>query len=136
MLNEHYFRSREQAEAYLSQHGIIAIITEYTIFKLDAETDRVIFRCLHNKHTFEVLYEQIQSTVSAKKRDFTEALLSTVITYCTLIAKEEGTLSYPVCAFEEIDDLLDWFLAWQKYSEDERLEYLEGLEEENEELEE
>ncbi len=128
MLYTHSFRSRAQAESYLSKHAVIAVITEYTVFKLDAETDRVVFRCLQNQYTFEVPYEQIQATVNARKRDFTDDFLSTVITYCALIAEKQGSASYPVCAFEEMDDLLDWFLSWQKYSVEERIEYLEDLE--------
>lgn len=127
MLNQSYFASREQAESYLSQHKILAIITEYTVFKLEADTEAVVFKCLQNKYTFEVPYRKIQETLHTQPRDFTEAFLATVITYCALASDEQGRTSYPVCVFEQIDDLLDWFLAWQQYTEEERLDYLENL---------
>ncbi len=127
MLNQSYFASREQAEAYLSQHKILAIITEYTVFKLEADINAVVFRCLQNQYTFEVPYQKIEETLHTQRRDFTEAFLATVITYCALEANEQGSIAYPVCVFEQIDDLLDWFLAWQHYSEEERLDYLAKL---------
>lgn len=126
MMTEKYFNSERRTKEFLNER-IIGIITEYTIFKLNLSKDRVIFQCLQNQYSFDVLFKDMQREVNAKDNDFQEAFLATVITYCSLIEGNKDKRLYPVCEFETMDDLLDWYLDWQQCSHHERLEFLEEL---------
>lgn len=126
MMKESFFQSKAQAES-LIQGRVIAVVTEYTIFKLDLEQDRVIFGCLQNIHSFSIPFQLIQGEIKASKRDFSEAFLETLVTYCSVVSPHLEKRAYPLCEFKDMDDLLDWFLDWQAFEEEERIEYLEQL---------
>lgn len=126
MLNNAYFSSKIQVEQ-LIQGRIIAIITEYTIYKLDIFSDKVVFSCLQNEYTFEILFKELQEELKLRPRDFNESFLDTLVTYCAVVSDQEPRMPYPVCEFESLDKLLDWYLQWQCFSEEERLDFLKNL---------
>ncbi|MCU0444819.1 MAG: hypothetical protein MUE85_07855 [Microscillaceae bacterium] len=126
MLNELDFSEEDFAKNLLSQK-IIAIITEYTLFKLDLLSDRVVFRCLKNKFTFEILFVKIAQELRLKPRELKEFLLDSVVTYCAVQSTKPPQLLYPICEFDTLDELWDWFNAWEKLSEREKLAYLKKI---------
>lgn len=126
MIQETFFQSKAQAEA-LIKGKIIAVITEYTIFKLDLDTERVIFKCLQDMYNFDIPFKVIQDEIRATAQDFSQAFLQTLVTYCAVASPQEEKRAYPLCEFENIDALLDWFLDWMKFDETARLDYLEDL---------
>ena len=126
MLNKAYFNTKIQVEK-LIQGKIIAIITEYTIFKLDLATDRVIFNCLKDEYTFEIFFKELKDELNLKNQDFHDSFLESLIAYCAVVSEPETRMPYPVCEFEDFDTLLDWYLNWQCYTEPERLDFLKNL---------
>ncbi len=126
MITNSYFHSQTWTEALLKDR-VIAVVTEYTIFKLDLAADRVLFNCLLGEYSFEIVFEEIQKELNSKQLDFSEAMLETIITYCAVISKVPDKMLYPVCEFDTLDDLFDWFLQWANCSEEERREFLEEL---------
>ncbi len=126
MINASFLKSRAQVQSFIGER-ILAVVTEYTIYKMDLELDRVVFRCLQGENTFHILFQSIQEELNANFRDFSEAFLETIISYCAVVSQENGRLTYPVCEFSTWDDLLDWYAIWLTYPEPERLKYLESL---------
>lgn len=127
MLNiNNFFLSREQAEELLS-NKILAVITEYTIFKLDLQIDRVMFRCLLNQYTFSIFFEAIQQEVKASEEDLQQFFWDALITYCAVNSEAKQKRSYPIGEFEDYDELLDWFLLWKNCSPQERIEFIENV---------
>ena len=120
------FRSETWVRDFL-KNRIIAIITEYTIFKIELGNLEVIFHCLKDEFTFSISFEEIQKELKSRKEDFSEIFLDTLITYCAVISKKKPDILYPVCEFDTIDDLLDWSLEWEKLDEKEKLVYLKKL---------
>lgn len=126
MLTELDF-SEEDFANHLLRHKIIAIITEYTIFKLDLLSDRVIFQCLKNQFTFEVLFVEMLKEIRLKPQELKRYLLDSLLTYCAIQSTQAPQILYPVCEFESFDDLLDWQTEWNKLDEAAKLKYLEEL---------
>lgn len=125
-INKFFFLSREQAEELLSGK-ILAVITEYTIFKLDLQMDRVMFRCLLNQYTFSIFFEAIQQEVKASEEDLQQFFWDALITYCAINLETKQKRSYPIGEFDDYDELLDWFLLWKNCSTQERIEFIENV---------
>lgn len=121
-----YFRSRSKAK-HLFTNRIIAVLTEYTIYRLNLLQNGVEFRCLQDLYTFEVEFSDIKESLEVDNEDLEEAFLDVLSNYCSFVSEGKSKRSYPVCDFLNMDTLLDWFLDWQRYSEAERLEYIEQL---------
>ncbi|OJJ23090.1 hypothetical protein BKI52_01705 [marine bacterium AO1-C] len=125
-INQSFFLSKDQAEELLSGK-ILAVITEYTIFKLDLQRDQVMFRCLLNQYTFSIFFEAMQQEMKTDKEDLKHFFWDALITYCAISLKAEQKRSYPIGEFEDHDELLDWFLVWKNCSQQERIEFIENV---------
>ncbi|HAS40322.1 MAG TPA: hypothetical protein DCS93_07575 [Microscillaceae bacterium] len=125
-INQNFFLSKEQAEELLSGK-ILAVITEYTIFKLDLQRDRVLFRCLLNQNTFSIFFEAMQQEMKTNTEDLKHFFWDALITYCAISLKAEQKRSYPIGEFEDYDELLDWFLVWKNCSTKERIDFIENV---------
>lgn len=126
MLRKSYFQIPQQAAALL-QDKVIAIVTEYTIFRLLLRQDRVRFQCLKDLHSFDILFRNMYQDLHLRKEDFDHHFLESLVTYCATSTWDKQMRSYPICEFEDIDKLLDWYLEWEQLAEEEKLEYLESL---------
>ena len=126
MLNNTYFSSKVNVEK-LIQGRVIAIVTEYTIFKLDLKSDRVTFNCLKDEYTFDIFFHELQEELKLRGNDLQDSFLESLVTYCAVISDPKSKMPYPVCEFENVDTLLDWYLDWQCYTESERMDFLKSL---------
>jgi hypothetical protein len=126
MLTEFDFTEEDFAKNLLHQK-IIAIVTEYTIFKLDLGKDRVVFRCLKNQFTFEVFFEEMVKELRLKSGELKDFLLESLVVYYAVKSQHSPKLLYPVCEFESFDLLFDWFIEWEKIAEAEKLAYLKKV---------
>jgi hypothetical protein len=126
MMSEFDFSEEDFAKNLLNQK-IIAIVTEYTIFKLDLKLDRVVFRCLKNEFTFEVFFVEMVQELRLKSGELKDYLLESLLTYYAVQSHRPPKLLYPVCEFESFDLLFDWFIAWEKIAETEKLAYLRKI---------
>ncbi|EAY25557.1 hypothetical protein [Microscilla marina] len=124
-VDKNFFLSKQQAEEYLNGK-ILAVITEYTIFKLDLLRDQVMFRCLLNQHTFSVFFEALQNEINASDEDLQQFFLDALITYCAINIEGEEKRAYPIGEFNNNDELLDWFLVWKSCSKEERIDFIES----------
>lgn len=124
-INQNFFLSRQQAEEFLNGK-ILAVITEYTIFKLDLMRDQVKFRCLLNQHTFSVFFEALQKEINASNEDLQQFFLDALITYCAINIEGDEKRAYPIGEFNNSDELLDWFLIWKSCSKEERIDFIES----------
>ncbi|NJL12999.1 MAG: hypothetical protein HC913_08405 [Microscillaceae bacterium] len=122
-LNTPYFSHRKAAQLYFAQHPIVGIFTDYTVFKLEPGEEGVIFRCLLNQHTFVVFYEQIEKTLPPEAEHWLQALVA----FQQKSQSAQSVQTYPICEFEQMDDLLDWFWTWKQWNLSERQVFLEEL---------
>jgi len=125
-MKQFYFNSRKNAQSLL-KNRVIGVLTEYTIYRLNLLCDGVEFRCLQDLYTFEVQFSDIKENLHLNDEDLGESFLDVLSNYCSFVSEGQSKRSYPVCDFYDMDALLDWFLAWQRCSERERLQYIEQL---------
>lgn len=124
-MDKNFFLSKKKAEELLNGK-ILAVVTEYTIFKLDLMKDQVMFRCLLDEYTFSVFFETIRQELHTTDNDLQQFFWDALVTYCSVNIQRTEKRTYPIGEFNNHDELLDWFLIWKSCSEEERLDFIEN----------